>query len=131
MSRLFMSVLALFIAAPAMTNAAPHTPYDRAMRPFIAELDRQCPGRRLQDLSAGDLELVMEGFEERLAPAQRRQVQDAVGYRCARIEAGLTCGNVASLDVFRRIGVLPRFVHEVCATTWTCRGFADCAQAKP
>jgi hypothetical protein len=101
------------------------------MRPYVAELNRQCPGRALQDLTAGDLELIMEGFTPRLAPAQLRAVQDAVGYRCARIEAGLTCANTASLDVFRRLGVLPRFVHDVCASAWTCRGFAACTQAKP
>lgn len=111
--------------------AAPRSPYDRAMGPFVGELARQCPGRGLQDLSAGDLGLIMEGFVDRLTPDQRRQVQDAVGRRCARIEAGLTCANVASLDTFRRLGVLPRFVGEVCATRWTCRAVADCAQAQP
>ena len=82
-------------------------------------------------MTAGDLELIMEGFEHRLTPAQRHKVEDAVGYQCARIEAGLTCGNNASLDTFRRLGVLPAFVHEACAAGWTCRGFVDCMQAEP
>jgi hypothetical protein len=129
MSRL-VAALALVLIASA-SHAAPKTPYDRAMTPYIAELNRQCPGRKLEDLSAGGLELIMEGFVERLTPAQRRQVQDTVGERCARIEAGLTCANTASLDAFRRLGVLRRFVDEACATTWTCRAFADCTQTQP
>jgi hypothetical protein len=127
---LLAAAVVVCVAAPA-AYAAPKTPYHRAVDPFVAELNRQCPGRDLQDLSAGDLELIMEGFEDRLTLAQRHKVEDAVGYRCARIEAGLTCGNTASLDAFRRLGVLPRFVAEACATPWTCRAFADCAQPKP
>jgi hypothetical protein len=101
------------------------------MDPFVAELNRQCRARDLQDMTAGDLELIMEGFVARLTVAQRHKVEDAVGYRCARIEAGLTCANTASLDAFRRLGVLRSFVTEACATGWSCKGFADCAQAKP
>jgi hypothetical protein len=121
--QLFLALAVLASAAPAV-QSAPKSPY-------IAELNRQCPTRELQDLSAGDLELIMEGFEGRLTPAQRHKVEDAVGYQCARIEAGLTCGNNASLDTFRRLGLLRRFVGEACAAGWTCHGFADCVQAKP
>lgn len=129
MSRLVTALVIVLTSSAA--QAAPKTPYQRAMTPFIAELDRRCPGRRLQDLSAGDLELIMESFVERLTPAQRHKVEDAVGYRCARIEAGLTCANIASLDAFRQLGVLRSFVGEACATNWTCKGFADCAQTRP
>ena len=112
---------------PALAHAAAKP----SVSPYLAELNRQCPARDLQDMTAGDLELIMEGFEDRLAPAQRREVEDAVGYRCARIEAGLTCGNIASLEAFRRLGVLRPFVGEACAAGWTCHGFANCVQTKP
>ena len=128
--QLFVALAVALLAASA-AQSAPKTPYDRAMNPFVAELNRQCRARDLQDLSAGDLELIMEGFEDRLNLAQRHKVQDAVGYRCARIEAGLTCANTASLDAFRRLGVLKSFVTEACAAGWTCRGFGDCAQTRP
>lgn len=125
-----VAVLTLVLIG-SVAHAAPRTPYDRAMTPYVAALNRQCPSRKLEDLSAGDLELIMEGFVERLTPAQRRQVEDTVGERCARIEAGLTCANTASLDAFCRLGVLRSFAGEACATTWTCRAFADCTQTKP
>lgn len=129
MSRLVVALASVLIASAS--HAAPKAPYDRAMTPYVVELNRQCPSRKLEGLSAGDLELIMEGFVERLTPAQRRQVQDTVGVRCARIEAGLTCANTASLDAFRRLGVLRSFAGEACATAWTCRAFADCTQTKP
>jgi len=128
--QLLLAAFAAISLAPVV-HAAAKTPYDRAMTPFIAELNRQCPARRLEDLSAGDLELIMEGFETRLTPAQHRQLQDAIGYRCARTEAGLTCGNVATLDIFRRRGLLHDFTGQACASGWTCRAFADCTQTKP
>ncbi|HEX3366666.1 hypothetical protein [Phenylobacterium sp.] len=128
--QLFLAAVLFTLAAPSI-HAAPKTPYGRAMTPFVAELNRQCPGRDLQDLSAGDLELIMEGFVERLTPAQRHKVEDAVGYRCARVEAGLTCANIASLDTFHRLGVLGSFVREACATKWTCKAFAACTQTQP
>jgi len=123
------------VLAVILIGSAAHAAPDRDVRPktspFVKELNRQCPGRGLHNLSAGDLELIMEGFVEGLTPTQRRTVEDAVGYRCARIEAGLTCANSASLDAFRRLGVLPSFVREACATKWTCKAFADCTQTQP
>src|SRR3974390_1970860 len=79
--------------------------------PYLAELRRQCPAQRLENMTAGDLEFLMEGFEPRLTPAQLRQQQDAVGVRCARVEAGLSCGNVATLETYKKLGLLKDFAR--------------------
>jgi hypothetical protein len=121
-------VAAVIVHSTATVQAAPKTPQHRAIAPYVAELNRQCPARDLKDLSAGDLARIMEGFVERLPVAERHKVEDAVGERCARIEAGLTCANTASLDAFRRLGLLRGFVTEACAAGWTCHGFGDCAR---
>jgi hypothetical protein len=126
-----LAVAIALAALPAAVRAAPKTLYDRAMTPYVAELARQCPGRRLENLSPGDFELIMEGFEPGLTPDQRHQIEAAIGERCVRTEAGLTCGNTATLDVFRRQRLLKPFVHEVCATTWKCDAMYRCAQARP
>jgi hypothetical protein len=128
--QLFVAATALILAA-SPAGAAPKTPYHRAIDPFVAELNRQCPGRNLQNLTAGDLGLIQEGFVEHLTVAQRHKVEDAVGRRCARIEAGLTCANTASLDAFRTLRILPQFTAAACATHWTCKGEADCTEARP
>ncbi|MBS0331897.1 MAG: hypothetical protein JSS35_03960 [Proteobacteria bacterium] len=125
--RLAAFLAALALAAPAIASA--QTP--ASQRPYIAELHRQCPRQRLEDMTAGDLELIMEGFEAHDTLAQTRQLQHAVGRRCALIEGGLTCGNNATLEVFARQHRLKAFVHEACASGWSCRAFGDCAQAKP
>jgi hypothetical protein len=122
---------AAIVLATATVQAAPKTPRHGAVSPYVAELNAQCRARDLQDLSAGDLEQIMEGFDAKLAPAQRRKIQDMVGYRCARIEAGLTCANGATLKAYRRLGVLRQFVTEACASGWTCHGLGDCVQIKP
>jgi hypothetical protein len=98
---------------------------------YVAELKRQCPQLRLENMTAGDLELLMEGFEPRLTPAQLRRQQDAVGARCARVEAGLSCGNAATLETYRALGLLKDFAHAACASGWTCKGFLDCARPTP
>ncbi len=72
----------------------------------------------------------MEDFETHLTLDQRHKIEAAIGERCVRVDAGLSCGNAATLDVFRRRGVLRSFVHEVCATTWTCGAYYTCTQAK-
>jgi hypothetical protein len=99
--------------------------------PYVAELKRQCPAQRLENLTAGDLELLMEGFEPHLTPAQLRQQQDAVGARCARVEAGLSCGNAATLETYKKLGLLKDFTHAACASGWTCKSFLDCTRPKP
>lgn len=128
--QLFLAA-AVLVHSTATVQAAPKTPYHRAMNPYVAELHRQCRVRHLQDMTAGDLSYIMEGFVPRLPEAQRRKVEDAVGERCARIEAGLTCANAASLDAFRRLGVLRSFVTAACASGWTCHGLGDCVQTRP
>jgi hypothetical protein len=129
MSRLVTALVLLLIGSAAY--AAPDQDVRPMTSPFVKELNRQCPGRGLHNLSAGDLELIMEGFGERLTPTQRHKIEDTVGYRCARIEAGVTCANSATLDAYRQLDVLRSFVHEACATKWTCKAFADCAQTQP
>ncbi len=128
--QLFPALAAVIVAAPAV-HAAAKTPYDRATTPFIAELDRQCPGRNLQNLSPGDLELIMEGFETGLTPAQRHEIEAAIGEGCVRTEAGLTCGNTATLRVFGRQKVLQSFTAKVCATAWRCNAYYACSESRP
>ncbi|HEV2531417.1 hypothetical protein [Phenylobacterium sp.] len=126
--QLLLATSLLAIAAPAFA-VQPDAPYHRVMDPFFAQLDRQCPGRRLEDLSAGDLELIMEGFEEGLSAGQRREIARAARYGCRHTIAGLTCANVATIRVFSRWRMLPQFAQAVCATTWRCADFGDCKQA--
>jgi hypothetical protein len=124
----FLVVLAL--AAPLPAAAAPQTGYARAMAPYVAQLDRQCPGRRLQDLTAGDLELVMEGFEDRLAHRQRREIGRAVDHACAGTLAGLGCANTTTLRSFARMGLLPGFATAVCASGWRCAAPGACVETR-
>ena len=125
-------IAALVIAAAAgAARSEPDAPYHRVMDPYFAELDRQCPGRDLQDLTPADLELIMEGFEDRLTPPQRRDIAKAVHQGCRRTIAGLTCGNVATIRTFRRWNRLPQFTAAVCATAWRCTAPAECVQARP
>jgi hypothetical protein len=126
--QLLLAVALLGPAAPA-SAVQPDASYHRVMDPFFAQLDRQCPGRKLEDLSAGDLELVMEGFEDGLSPSQRREIGRAIGESCRHTIAGLTCGNVATIHTFSRWRMLPSFAGAVCATTWRCVDFGDCRQA--
>jgi hypothetical protein len=119
----------LFLAAALAFATAAHA--QGVTPPYLAELKKHCPAQRLDNMTAGDLELLMEGFETRLTPAQKRQQQGAVGVRCARIEAGLSCANSATLDTYRRLGLLKDFAREACASRWSCKGFADCVQRKP
>ncbi len=121
-----LAVAGLLATAPAQAAPRRHHP-----SPYNAELNRQCPGRRLQGLSPSDLELIMEDFEPRLTLSQRRQIEAAIGERCVRLEAGLSCSNAAAIEQFRGQGVLPSFVHAVCATTWSCGAYYTCTQTKP
>jgi hypothetical protein len=114
---------ALLLATPALARAAPPA--------ALPEFARQCPTRHLGNMTAGDLEDLMEDFQSRLTPAQTRVAQDMVGYRCARVEAGLSCGNAATVDAYRRFHLLKAFVREACASGWTCRSFGDCVRTRP
>src|ERR1700759_2680537 len=114
--RLAIALAALALALPL--TASGQTPM--IDRPFIAELHRQCPRQHLENMTAGDLELIMEGFEEHFSPAETRQLQDAIGERCAKGEAALTGGNTASPAVFRRQNRLKAFVHAARASGGTC-----------
>ncbi len=118
---LIATLLALPLAAQAQIPAS--------QKPYLAELRRQCPQRHLEQMTAGDLGLIMEGFHDRLSKPQQHEVEDMVGRRCALVEGGLTCANNASLVAYGRLGVLKAFVRQACASGWTCHGEANCTQA--
>ena len=128
--QLLLAAAAAVLLAPA-AQAAGETPYERAMGPYLAELDRQCPGRDLQDLSLGEFNRIMEGFDDHLTKPQQRTVERQVGRDCRHQIAGIGCANTGSLLAYERLGVLPRFVAQVCATPVRCKAFADCEKTKP
>jgi hypothetical protein len=121
--RLTVFALVLLIGVPLLAHAAP-----LALLPGLAH---QCPDRHLDNMTNADLEGLMEDFEQRLTPAQKRFTQDLVGERCARIEAGVSCANAAAIDAYRRFHLLKPFARQVCTSGWTCHGFGECARTKP
>lgn len=124
--RLALLTAAALLGLPLAAQAEP-----RPDSLYAVELRHQCAGKHLEQMTAGDLDLIMEDFGGTLSKTQVRVVQDAVGRRCARIEGGLSCGNAATLSAYRRLGVLKAFVRRACASGWTCQGFANCTQTTP
>jgi hypothetical protein len=126
--QLLLATALIAVAAPAFA-VQPDAPYHRVMDPFFAHVERQCPGRKLEDLSAGGLGLIVEGFEDRLSPARKREVERAARYGCRHTIAGETCANVAAIHTFSRWRMLPQFAGAACATGLRCTAFADCTKA--
>ena len=122
----FAAGLLLALSSGALVAQA--TPYERVMAPYQAELDRQCPGRNLQDLTAGDLEFIMEGFQEDLPKVRLHRIARNVGHACARVIAGLGCANTETLLAFEHAGLLRSFTAHVCASPWRCTAPGECTE---
>jgi hypothetical protein len=80
----------------------------------------------------GDCKLsVVEAFGASLNERQRQQVAHVAGFRrCADEGAGLGCEFTASLDAYKKLGLMHRFVRFGCAAV-KCEEAAVCSRMPP
>ena len=98
------------------------------MAPYIAALNRQCPGRHLKDLAPGALDGVIEGYEEVLSKRELHTIARHVRRGCGRVIAGLGCANTRTLEALIRLGNVRGFAGAACATGWRCTASFECGK---
>ena len=123
-----LAAAAAVMTAAAQVSAAPSTGYEIARAPYIAELDRQCPGRILEDLTPGDLDGVIERYEEALSKRELHRIARHVKLGCAHVIAGLGCANTRTIKVLTHLGKVRGLAAAACATGWRCTAPFECVQ---
>jgi hypothetical protein len=122
-----IAVGAILLAGLATTASADPPPaYKQAMDPYFAELARQCPAKHLELLSPADLDDVLEDFLETLPKADLPSYQSAAASACKNAIAGVTCGNVATIETANEQGRTAAIAARTCAAYKTCHEQSDC-----
>ena len=116
----------LALAGPIMSCA--HADI-KAWQVWEQDLRRQCPSRHVEWVAGGGYDELLGAFESSLARHAQKRILQIVDYshRCAGEEIGFACEMAISLDAFRKMGLLKRFVEFGCAHV-KCEEAALCSK---
>jgi len=121
--------LACLIAAVGWAAQAQTGP-DEAQSRFLAELDRQCPTRQLQMLSARDLRDGLDDYMGGLPTDVRGALQKSERDHCSSENAGAACVNMADILAADELGRTPELAASLCVTFLRCRDQGVCDYAR-
>ncbi|ADW71549.1 hypothetical protein [Granulicella tundricola] len=119
----------LLIFSPANTQTVD---WSSAWGKYNADTHRLCPSQKLEDLSDGQYDDVLDGFLPAYPAAVRSRISTIVNYpkTCAAETAGFSCEFGAHLRSFQRIGLRHAFVAYSCRH-WRCEEATLCKQLAP
>jgi len=100
-------------------------------KPYHMLLARNCPSKRLELVSPADLNVLIDDFHDSLPANEKNRMDRANDTKkvCAKVIAGLTCGNVADLRAMTKVGLLVNFAKRVCASGLVCKAQSECAKS--
>jgi hypothetical protein len=118
-------LLAISVSLPigASAQVDNYTPYHEL-------LAKECGAKHLEWVSPAGLDLLITNFHDALPEAQQSNLDRAndADTACAKVMAGVTCGNVSALRAMTKTGLLTTFAKKVCKSGMVCRGQSDCSQ---
>lgn len=120
---------ACLLACAAWTAQA-QSDADEAHARFLAELDRQCPAKDLQMLSARDLRDGLDNYMDGLPTDARAALQKSETDHCSSIEAGASCVNMADILAADQLGRTPELVGSLCVSFLRCHDEGVCDYAR-
>lgn len=128
-----MRLRPLFVAclvACAAWTAQAQTDADEAQARFLAELQRQCPEKQLQLLSARDLSDGLDNYKDGLATDVRDALRKSETDHCSSIDAGAACVNEADILAADQLGRTPELAASLCVSFLRCRDQGACDYAR-
>jgi len=115
--------IALALSTPTLARAS------SAWEQYDALLARQCPSRHVDLLVDGQYPDFLASFEHGLSPALRHKVAIYPNtlHRCAGEQFGFSCETARSLEAYRRLNLMHRFVAYSCRNV-RCEDMGICSQ---
>ena len=131
---------ALAWSAQAQTDAPPpDSPPDasadqanpqESLQRFQEGLERQCPDKQLQLLSARDLSDGLDQYKSGVAADLHDRLSKAEGDHCSSLDAGAACVNLADIAAADAAGHMDDLVLSICTTFLRCRDEGVCDYAR-
>jgi hypothetical protein len=121
---------ALAAAAVTAWSAQAQTESDEARDHFEAALDRNCPQKQLQLLSARDLRDGLEEYTEGLSPDEHDRVAKAEADRCSSGDTGAACVNMADIQAADDVGRIDELSLSICGFFLRCHDQGECDYAR-
>jgi len=127
--RLIICIILAF-AAPTLADAS--SPWvSSAWKEYNVLLAKQCPSRHVDLIVAGQYDNFLESFERGLSPAVQHKVAGIADTymqrKCSGVQYGSSCNMATSLEAFRKLNLMHRFVAYSCHTV-RCEDAGICSQ---
>jgi hypothetical protein len=113
----------------AQTDAQQTNPQE-ARDLFEAGLERQCPDRQLQLLSARDLSDGLDQYKSGVPNDVRDRLVKSETDHCSSLDAGAACVNLADIAEANNEGRMDELVTSICTTFLHCRDAGQCDYAR-
>jgi hypothetical protein len=116
------------LAAPWLLGAST----DSAWLEWERLSNERCPTHHVNWVCGSCYLNLIEGFDATLTRSQKRNVDRIADLKrnCAHEEMGFSCEAGYSFDAYKKLGLIPRFVHYGCRTV-KCEFAASCSRLPP
>ena len=116
-------------ADSAQTDAQQVNPQE-ARDQFEEGLERQCPDKQLQLLSARDLSDGLDQYKSGIPSDVRQRLVKSETDHCSSLDAGAACVNLADIAEANTEGRMEELVTSICTTFLRCRDAGQCDYAR-
>jgi len=116
--------------SPPDASADSQADPQEALQRFQEGLQRQCPDRQLQLLSARDLSDGLDQYKSGVAADLHDRLSKAEGDHCSSLDAGAACVNLADIAAADAAGHMDDMVLSICTTFLRCRDQGVCDYAR-
>jgi hypothetical protein len=110
-------------------DAQPVNPQE-ARDEFQAGLERECPDKQLQLLSARDLSDGLDQYKSGLPNEVRQRLVKSETDHCSSLNAGAACVNLADIAQADAEGRMGEMVDSICTTFLRCHDAGQCDYAR-
>jgi hypothetical protein len=101
--------------------------YEQSIKPYNDALGRLCPEKRLQNLSYGDFNEILEDYVMGLPSSEQGPWKQAAEAGCADSIAGVSCANISYIRLATKLRKIDEVAGAACQAGYACSTKAtDC-----
>lgn len=95
--------------------------FDQSIKPFHSKLAMLCPEKHLENLSPGDLNVVIDDYLRGLPAQEEKRMTQAAQPMCGTSIAGVSCANIAFIRAAHRLKTTKTLAKAACQSGFVCR----------
>ena len=130
-NRTRLSIILGMAAISGLGVAKAQETYVESIRPYNAALEWFCPEKRLENLTPGDFNTIIEDFLKTLPNADLDVWKQAAQPMCVDSVAGVSCANIAYVRAATKLRKIDDLAEAACHSKYVCSPEYGVCRTKP